>query len=691
MVAGVLFVFSNTAAAWASIRFVRRLLAEEDGLTQCVASLIVFLAIAVAALHGASWVSLSPVLVSLLVGLLLGATWWLPALPELPDPAHESWDAERIAGVASLVALGSVAGVWGYLTLVQGTGFDWDDLSYHAASPAWWLRHGTLGTPPLTYQVYFPFNAELISLWFMLPTHTDAFANLGVGIWFALTVSSSLLIARHLDHGRFLPAIVLVCFAISPPVLYLTSTFSANDLALAGLCMAALALAWPPEGASESRLLRRAVVCGIAAGLALGTKVPAAPMVLLLGLWWIGASPRKRWKLVAAYAAAVVLFGSNWYLSNLIDTGNPLFPAEFGPFAGPMDRAAQRQTSLMPAIVAGWTEPSFWLAYFKARAAWPVPVGVVSGLGYVSVLVALAMPGESRNIKLYRALLLTVGLVFLLLFPMQPFSGTANRPHAGPYNLVRYLTLPFALGLTLYGSAARGRPVVQAVLALGPVAAVVWVLARLGLSAPHVSNVSLWTGVGAICAALAVAAAQFRPKVLRNSLVLPAGALLALTVLAVATPVRERQATEHLQSLGGERPIDQLWAQLENLPVDARVGVFSNLPSSHTHYYPLFGREFQLEPVALYSDGKRRKRLHKNWRQEPTGWWWEWEAMRQGTPGPELVANLRAARVEFLVVTRWTKQPQVPWPVQQKAVRQALDADRLLFSDGYSELWDLRP
>src|SRR5262245_431318 len=58
------------------------------------------------------------------------------------------------------------------------TFFHWDDYSYHATGPAQWLLDHRISLAPFDYHANFPLNAELFSLWFLLPLKQDAFASL---------------------------------------------------------------------------------------------------------------------------------------------------------------------------------------------------------------------------------------------------------------------------------------------------------------------------------------------------------------------------------------------------------------------------------------------------------------------------------------------------------------------------------
>ena len=110
-----------------------------------------------------------------------------PASPSLygPHPLHTSDPSQLIKHCRShvqfyttipwntLVICGlfdaSVGVLAGHL-IVKGTHFHWDDLSYRAAFTEHWLTEQGVNLVSHNCHAYFPFNAETLSLWFMLPT-----------------------------------------------------------------------------------------------------------------------------------------------------------------------------------------------------------------------------------------------------------------------------------------------------------------------------------------------------------------------------------------------------------------------------------------------------------------------------------------------------------------------------------------
>ena len=454
---GLLFIWINTLLALLVARLVRRLLPRAHVTTIVLAWLVVFVATADLCLLGLGTIGfLRPLPLGVLVTLLYFVERVVPAGVAASDGRVRRVPSPATSGRIALALVGGLTVWWGVHTIAAGVGFVWDDLAYHAAIPAWWLREAALTVPPLTYQSYYPANAELFSVWFLLPFGRDAYANLTVFTWVALVLAACAVITRGLGHSAPVACAAMTCFLVSPEVRFFAGTFCANDLAVAGLGAATLALAWTT---GDERIVPRALLCGVAAGLALGTKVSMAPLVLLVGIYWAlhARRPGGSWRAVAAYAAGALLLGSFWYVRNAVLTGNPLFPADIGPFEGPFTAEAQRKTTLIPSIVEGATSVSFWMEFVRRRLDWPLPLGVVALAGYASGAWASVREPDART-RLYRFLLLAAGLTFLVLFPFQPFSGTNNRPTTELNHLIRYLAFPFGLGLMLLPSMVRGRP-----------------------------------------------------------------------------------------------------------------------------------------------------------------------------------------------------------------------------------------
>lgn len=658
MLDGALFVWINAAAIALAVRLAGRLAANADLPTRILGAIVAFVGLTEASLillGALEAVRPLPLAALVTAALVLERVW-----PRDRSNAVAATNGLRLPGWsvfqwALFLPAGALLGYWIVAWLVplvaDGVGFAWDDLTYHATTVAWWVKTGTLSMQPFTYQGYYPLNAELHGLWFALPFGNDAHANLATLSWVALVVTGLAALSHQLRHSVVLSTLLVAGFLASPKVQTALIQFTPNDLALASLVVATFALAWVPsaaDGGARSHL-GRAFLCGVAAGLAIGTKPLVAPLVALVGVAWLWRTRSARGvtggvlRHAAVFAAACVVFGSCWYVRNWIRTGNPVFPAVVGPFEGPFGVAAQVSTSLAPRIAAADGDPLFWDDLLRWRLNWPLWLGIVAMSGYVPALASLLWDRDPAR-RGQRLLLIVAGLTYLVLFPYQPFSGTVNRPGAPMAHVVRYLMIPFVLGLALCPSLFAGwrRPVAAT---------------RTGRRIPRY--------------------------------VFPAAGLLALVLLAASTPYKLAATTERLYEERHGAPIGDAWRAIEDLPDGSRLATLTNDPPSHALIYPLFGRRWQHEAVPIYGTGKARGRLHHVWREEPADWWWEFDA-RDAVPW-RLLPNLRSAGVDYFLVSKWPlrDEGELVWPSSRDVIASSLVPEARVYADGYAEIWDV--
>ena len=646
----VLFIANNTLAVWLALRWGRRLLPRADAAARALATTVLFVSITLGCLQLLGFTGL---LTAANVAALLAALTLIEALvpgrqlaPTASQPAATlaKPGKPRRPSLAGLLLTGLC--LWcAWVIVTTAVTYGWDTQTYHAVAPAWWYQQGGLDIQPFNYQGYYPLNVELHTFWFLLPFGTDAHVTLAMFSWVALIVGAMAVHGRILGQSPLFTACVALAFLVAPPVQERLVYYTSNDLSVGGMLLALLALGWLPERDDDAT--GRALLCGLAGGAALGMKPTTAPFVLFVGLWWIWRLGWRRTSLrpVLAYGLAVLSIGSAWYLRNLIVTGNPLFPAALGPFEGPLDAGAQRATSLLPVLLEKGGDPEFWTDLLGRYLDWPLPLGLAAVLGYLVGAVAWFRTGD-RLRRAHLFMLLLCGVVFLVLYPLQPFSATANRP-GGPFLVyIRYILFGVLVGLMLL-PCLRLKPRDPA----------------------EPSGRSSWP-----------------------TWLLPAAVALASLGLGLDTPARARAAAEQLGRFGPGN-LAGVWAAIDELPDGARVAVLSPDPPSHTLVYPLFGRRLQLEPVAIYADGRPRQPLHEVWRERDGGWWWEFAASSPEANGAVLARNLREAGVDFLVLNRW------PAPNNSPAARNfvprwarvgKLEPERRIFADKDSEIWDLR-
>jgi glycosyl transferase family 87 len=209
----------------------------------------------------------------------------------------------------------------------------YDGLQYHLTRTYVYLHQGSLDaypTPDLRETVL-PANAEVLALWplaFWPQQYTPGLVQLLAWLGCGLAVYG---LARRSDFASAPAALAALVF-MALPASILQATSTQVDLVAAFFVAGAFFFA-------AERRPPAAVLCGLALGLALGTKTTAAFAVPGLAAWAIlcavRAEPERRARLrrLAALSAAAALgfalCGAYVYLQNLRSYGHPSGPAAF--------------------------------------------------------------------------------------------------------------------------------------------------------------------------------------------------------------------------------------------------------------------------------------------------------------------------------------------------------------------------
>ena len=314
----------NAAVLGAACRFAKKKTAP-DRLTTCVDALLIwyavqYLSIALPGLLG----SLGPASMTLTAAGLAGALWWaagradpLPAVNPLSRSELWSWSGASALVLALLGVL-----VWRQWILPPQAN---DPLTYHLPAAAEWLQTGRIGThqtwlfnPANTYS---PLGGSAFLAWLIGPVGNDVAARFGqvpAALLLFLAVGQ---LARGLGAGPA-AAVIGLAAVLGRPAMSQT-TLAKDDLFVAALFATAAA------GLARDRLKDEFAPwrIGTALGLMLAIKFTAllALPVLLLATDapWRAGWRLKKYAITAAVAAALA---GPWYLRNLLEYGNPLFP-----------------------------------------------------------------------------------------------------------------------------------------------------------------------------------------------------------------------------------------------------------------------------------------------------------------------------------------------------------------------------
>jgi hypothetical protein len=613
-----------------------------------------------------------------------------------PPPVREDRFETRTCKRSEAAALGLVAGLWLYwlkAPIFAAPRFVWDDLTYHATLPATWLQTGSLAPSSFTYQSYFPLAPELFTLWFLQPLGADTYVNLVHGVWISMLVAGWISFSRNLGQHPALGLLAVACAMSSPKVMVHLRTFSGSDLAVGSSLMAALGFAYIGTEMTHRRTLIHAGFSGLAAGLAAGSKAPALFCCLVLaGYWlWLGIRSSELWpKLAMVFVAGALLSGSYWYLQDWILTGNPLFPAEIGPFDGPFSREAQSATSMLGVLDRDGWSANLLALILRKRLDWPMPMGLLSLAGLLSapVVARMAWKEGNRERALYLVVAAASAWALLILYPTQPFSGTVNRPDAGMQHNLRFILAPFLIGLAIVPSIVPKRPrweIFAGCIALGVLLSTLWAIPTSALAFGLSGAVAVYW------------LSQFSPIVqlqwtpIRTAMAGAAIYIVIAGVLGSGAKARAERATANLdQLLSYGNRYDSGWRALDSLPDGSRVTFRGNVALRLSYSYPLFGRQLQLEPVAVDYQGRIRSPLHEDDRELKRDWWWEFERNRE--PNPDFIVELARSRIDYILINSWsllfTGSEKIHWPAERELLRVSERA-YLHYSDEHSEIYSI--
>lgn len=251
--------------------------------------------------------------------------------------------------VSVVMAAALLALAWRLVLAIRLPTLDYDGLAYHLVTVDVWLQGNVMGRiPERIWSDGYPANGELLTLWLMAFSRTDALADLTGLLPLPLAGFAVAGVARELGARRDWAALVGTIVVITPAVIGLANTTYVDNVALATIAGAWFFGLRAVRAGGRSRQLALLGLTGIAMGLGVGTKasliIPLAVFAIVVIVAVIRQSMSSegraafdvRWALavVVALGGLTILFGGWWYVRDLVVFGDPLWPFTIGPFQG---------------------------------------------------------------------------------------------------------------------------------------------------------------------------------------------------------------------------------------------------------------------------------------------------------------------------------------------------------------------
>jgi len=608
----VLFVSMLLAVLGTSGLIVRRRLAHLDRLERALATIVVGTAV----LIGVHLVPLAlgilnraTVLVACALAVAL-ATRVRPAAPAPeedrgpPPPPGGRLDwalAGLAAAIAAVAALADLAR-WGGDELIGV-----DPLTFHLPNIGRWIQDGTLWQIdqflPLLAHGNYPNNGDVVMLSTVLPWHNDFLVRAPICFYLVVTAVVAGAIARELRAPAAM-AVLTGAAVVAMPVVGLASIPRAlPDSVL-----------WATFGCGVLFLLRHArsgrrsdlMLAATALAIAFGTKWYGISTVAVLVVVWTATRllsrevPNRIALRDGALLGALAGLGDlAWAARNVVESGNPFFPARFAPFGVTILDAPHDE--IVEAVGFSILDYAGDPSVLRDLAG-----QVYDGLGLLAIvcvagLLAAAIASRGRFDR--RAVLLIAAAIALTpVYAALPGTalGTAGNPTLATGNTRYAVPIVMLLAAVLAWAIGRLPRAVAVAFQLALLAAVV-TGARSGYEVRGAHDVVL----AALALALAGAAGWALWRLRRRPAVL-AGAALAVALVMLAGAHRVEQRINDGRYLGIDPAIDGL---LQAAPSDRRIGLAADWSvSGLSPIWPAFGTRIANDVSYIgYFDGFLRR------------------------------------------------------------------------------------
>jgi hypothetical protein len=417
--------------------------------------------IGVVGLYRPGWVLAGAILAGVGIGLWAGRPGDGPALP-----------APAVAPYTVAIAVAGALLVAAHWAMPTQTGLDigmyLPNTTWHNAPfAARFVQDAQVGTLHFTEVLrltvwFYPQNSELLhsaGVLFLGDDFLSPLINIG---WMALCLLAAWSFGRVYAAGA--AAVLTVALVLDANMLLLYQPGDAkNDTAGLFFLLASAAVLVNAEpqaraAADSARKLHsdgprlRAVlptgaliVAGLAAGLALGTKLNLLAPFGLLTLGVIAVTAGYRLRATAIWVASSLVTGGFWFARNLIEAGNPLPWLDAGPLPGPDQLDIDiREPHTVSDYLTNWDviKDSFIPGLHESFGdLWPlILVAVIGGF-----LLAI-FRGRTPILRMLGFVALFSGIAYL--FTPLTAAGPLDHPTAFTTNL-RYASPALALGAML--------------------------------------------------------------------------------------------------------------------------------------------------------------------------------------------------------------------------------------------------
>jgi len=322
---------------------------------------------------------------------------------------------------------------------------------------------------------------------------------------------------------------------------------------------------------------------------------------------------------------------------------------------------------------------SQWNYIFRSFIDWPVSIFFLSAAGYISGIYYVIKNRFSTARERPRGdvLLLIIGITFYLFYPFMPFSGTSFSPDAELAIPLRYLILPFTIGVVLF---ARVMDKSSRFGLFWFWLAVCAIALRWGL---RIDKLVL----AAVAVMMIKTVSMFWDRYSKVYLFVPVRKITifvllpgVLVGLLVFFPYQKNLTDKRIFEYGGKvSPRGEGWRALEQLPDGASIAAYGTI-----WFYPNFGRRLQFRFIKVNEDGTKNMPFHVWWKPKPKSVV-PWSKKIPSFLSPKLIDNLVSSGVDYVLTS---KSQYGKWPVQHNGLAASGKVEKV-FDDGYSVIWKL--